>query len=104
MTFFNYQIANFILHYPCNKDIQEKRILKRNRDNIEWELQRFVDLHEIQKKASLNGFIGKEIDSSYSTIEEISNKIMEDINLTTASTSYDETSVNIKNKDRDGRS
>jgi len=76
----------YIYWITCNKEIQEERILTRKRDNIEWELQRFVELQEIQRHASTKGFIGVEIDSSHKTVEEISDKIVEEINLTTAST------------------
>ena len=63
----------------CNPEEQEKRIRKRQRDQIEWELKRFIDLQQIQTKAAQQGFIGKEIDTTSLTAEETARVIWEDI-------------------------
>lgn len=63
----------------CNPEEQEKRIRKRQRDQIEWELKRFINLQQIQTKAAQQGFIGKEIDTTSLTAEETAKVIWEDI-------------------------
>lgn len=63
----------------CDLKEQEKRIRIRQRDQIEWELKRFIELQQIQSKAAQQGFIGKKIDTTDLTIEETANVIWEDI-------------------------
>jgi deoxyadenosine/deoxycytidine kinase len=71
----------FVYWITCEKDVQEQRIKNRKRENIEWELNRFLELQEIQRKASTMGFIGKEINSTHKTISEMANTIIEEIKI-----------------------
>jgi chloramphenicol 3-O-phosphotransferase len=63
----------------CNEAEQAKRIQKRQRNELEWELRRFVELQQIQAKAAQRGFIGKEVDTSGSTPLEAAEAIWKDI-------------------------
>lgn len=63
----------------CEEKEQTKRILGRQSDQHDWELKRFFELQQIQKKASEQGFIGKEIDTTNLTSPEVAKKIWEDI-------------------------
>jgi predicted kinase len=56
-------------------DEQRKRILARNTDQVDWELNRFSELNQIQGKASLEGFIGDRIDSDGKSVEEVVGEI-----------------------------
>lgn len=71
----------FSFWITCEEEIQRNRIIKRNRDNIEWELKRFSELQRIQRIASQKGFIGNEINSSNISVNEIGNTIVNWINL-----------------------
>jgi gluconate kinase len=42
----------------CDKDEQAKRIEGRKRDDLGWELSRFIELQQIQSTAAQEGFIG----------------------------------------------
>ncbi len=63
----------------CDVEEQEKRIRKRKRDEIEWELKRFVELQQIQAKAAQQGFIGKKVDTTGLTSAEVAEEIWKDI-------------------------
>lgn len=63
----------------CNEEEQAKRIRGRQRDAIEWELSRFVELQRIQAKAALRGFMGKEVDTTSLTSAEVGEEIWKDI-------------------------
>lgn len=63
----------------CQEDEQAKRIQKRQRDQLEWELSRFVELQRIQAKAAQQGFIGKEVDTTRLTPAEVAEEIWKDI-------------------------
>jgi len=63
----------------CNKEQQARRIQNRGRSEIQWELNRFVELQQIQQKASQSGFIGKEVDTTRLTSEEVAKAIWRDI-------------------------
>ena len=63
----------------CNEEEQAKRIRGRQRDAIEWELSRFVELQRIQAKAALRGFMGKEVDTTSLTSAEAGEEIWKDI-------------------------
>jgi dephospho-CoA kinase len=63
----------------CDREKQAKRVMDRKRDDIAWELKRFVELQEIQRRASQRGFIGNEIDTTDLTVEEAADKIWNDI-------------------------
>lgn len=63
----------------CSEEEQANRIRERRRDEIEWELSRFVELQRIQAKAALQGFIGKEVDTTSLTPAEVGEEIWKDI-------------------------
>lgn len=63
----------------CAKEVQSQRIKKRGRANLEWELNRFVELQCIQQKAAQEGFIGKEIDTTKLEVAEVAKEIWKDI-------------------------
>jgi broad-specificity NMP kinase len=63
----------------CDEEEQAKRICNRGRTELQWELNRFVELQQIQKKAAQHGFIGKEVDTTRLTSEEAADAIWKDI-------------------------
>lgn len=63
----------------CSEEEQIRRIHKRGRDEIKWELERFVELHKIQVAASQRGFIGTQIDTSGKSVVEVADEIWEDM-------------------------
>jgi chloramphenicol 3-O-phosphotransferase len=63
----------------CNAKEQEKRIQGRRRDELDWELSRFVELQHIQAKAAQQGSIGKEVDTSGLTAAQVAERIWRDI-------------------------
>jgi broad-specificity NMP kinase len=63
----------------CDKNEQARRIRERQRDNLDWELNRFAELQQIQRQAAQEGFIGIEIDTTQLNLAEVSAKIWMDI-------------------------
>ena len=63
----------------CAEKEQSKRIRDRQRGSLEWELNRFVELRRIQKKAAQQGFIGIEVDTTHLSTAEVAEKIWKDI-------------------------
>jgi chloramphenicol 3-O-phosphotransferase len=63
----------------CDKREQEKRIRARSRDQLGWELDRFVELQRIQAEAAQAGFIGVEVDTSNLSALEVAEKIWKDL-------------------------
>ena len=63
----------------CGKEEQAERIRNRKRESLQWELNRFVELQQIQRKASKSGFIGKEVDTTRLTPEKVAEEIWKDI-------------------------
>jgi broad-specificity NMP kinase len=63
----------------CNPQEQERRIRARSRDQVEWELARFVELQRIQHAAAREGFIGAEVDTSELSAAEVAEKIWANI-------------------------
>ncbi|HJR80422.1 MAG TPA: AAA family ATPase [Anaerolineales bacterium] len=63
----------------CQEDEQAKRIQNRKRDELAWELSRFVELQRIQRKAAQEGFIGKEVDTTSLTSAEVAEEIWKDV-------------------------
>ncbi len=59
----------------CSEDVQRQRILARNNNQLEWELKRYVELNNILKDATSNGYIGREIDTSNHTAMQIAENI-----------------------------
>lgn len=67
----------------CEKEKQAERIQGRQRSDIDWELNRFVELQQIQRDAAQQGFIGIEIDTTHLTSKEVAETIWNHIFSTT---------------------
>ena len=63
----------------CSREEQTKRIRGRNRQELDWELQRFVDLQNIQAEAARQGFIGQQVDTSALSTEGVADLIWQDL-------------------------
>ena len=63
----------------CSREEQAKRIRGRNRQELEWELQRFVELQNIQAEAAQKGFIGQQVDTSRLSTEQVADVIWQDL-------------------------
>lgn len=63
----------------CNEQEQARRIRERQRGNIDWELSRSAELRHIQAKATQDGFIGIEVDTSKLSLLEVADFIWKDI-------------------------
>jgi broad-specificity NMP kinase len=63
----------------CEEQEQAKRIRGRERDDIDWELRRFVELQRIQAEAAQQGFIGREVDTTHLTPADTAETIWQDI-------------------------
>ncbi len=63
----------------CHEEEQAKRIRNRKREELAWELNRFVELQRIQAKAAARGFIGKEVDTTGLTAAEAAEEIWKDV-------------------------
>lgn len=63
----------------CSEEEHAKRIRGRGRQEIKWELERFIELQRIQSQATQRGFIGKEVDTSRLSAAEVADEIWEDI-------------------------
>lgn len=62
----------------CDEEEQANRIRNRRREDLQWELGRFVELRRIQKASSQLGFIGKEVDTTRMTAEQVAQTIWND--------------------------
>jgi chloramphenicol 3-O-phosphotransferase len=71
--------AIHIYWLTCDEKEQASRIHGRQRNELEWELSRFVELQQIQAKAAQQGFIGKEVDITRLTTLEVAEEIWKDI-------------------------
>ena len=63
----------------CDEKEQAERIRKRQREYLEWEFKRFVELNRIQAAAAQRGFIGTEVDTTGLTAAEVAERIWEDL-------------------------
>ena len=63
----------------CDEKEQAKRIRNRSREDLQWELGRFLELRRIQREASQHGFIGKEVDTTGRSAEEVAQSIWKDV-------------------------
>lgn len=63
----------------CDEEEQARRIRNRRREELQWELNRFVELQRIQKQAANHGFIGKEVDTTQLTAKETAEEIWKNI-------------------------
>jgi len=69
----------YVYWLTCDREKQAKRIISRKRDDITWELKRFVELQDTQRQASQKGFIGNELDTTDLTVAAAADKIWNDI-------------------------
>lgn len=63
----------------CDEQEQEKRIRARSREQLDWELSRFVELQQIQARAAQTGFIGIQVDTSHMSTTEVAERIWQKI-------------------------
>ncbi len=63
----------------CDGQEQARRIRLRRRNELDWELNRFVELQQIQRKAAQHGFIGIEVDTTDLTVNEVADRIWKDL-------------------------
>jgi gluconate kinase len=63
----------------CDEKEQAKRIQGRQREELDWELGRFVELQRIQALAAQKGFIGKEVDTTGLSSRQVADRIWKDI-------------------------
>ncbi len=61
----------------CSEDEQRRRILKRKTDQWAWELERFTELNIILEVASERGDIGKQLDTTGKSVQEVVQVIRE---------------------------
>ncbi len=71
--------AIYVYWLTCEENEQAKRIQGRQSDDHDWELNRFIELHRIQREAARQGFIGIEVDTTHLTSEEVAEKIWKNI-------------------------
>lgn len=63
----------------CSAAVAAARIRSRARDYLDWELQRTVELAQIQDQAAQAGFIGTPLDTSELTAHEAAERIWQAI-------------------------
>lgn len=63
----------------CDEEEQEDRIRNRSREDLQWELGRFRELRQIQQEVSQHGFIGKEVDTTSLSAQEVAQAIWKDV-------------------------
>ena len=63
----------------CDPQEQAQRIRHRGRSDLDWELQRYVELRAIQARAAQEGYIGKELDTSSRSAMQVAEEIWREI-------------------------
>ncbi len=63
----------------CDEKEQAERIRGRKRNDLNWELTRFVELQRIQTEAAQKGFIGVPVDTTGLSLAEVVENIWKDI-------------------------
>lgn len=63
----------------CDEAEQARRIRSRASEEVDWELQCFVELQHIQSEVAKQGFIGIPLDTTGSSAKEVAGKIWKDI-------------------------
>ncbi len=63
----------------CEAGEQSRRIQSRRRPDLDWELNRFIELQRIQRQAAQRGFLGIEVDTTGLALPEVADKIWQDI-------------------------
>lgn len=61
----------------CEEAVQKQRIENRNNKQLEWELQRALELNHILEQAEKLGFIGKRLNTTNLTTDEVATAIVE---------------------------
>jgi len=59
----------------CEEQEQARRIQGRQRDQLDWEMRRFLELRQIQAAAAQKGFIGVEVDTTGLTSAAVAEEI-----------------------------
>lgn len=72
---FDETIYSCLLH--CEEEVQKKRIEKRNNKQLEWELQRALELNHILAEANQIGSIGERINTTDLSTDEVATTIVE---------------------------
>ena len=70
----NLKVYSFRL--TCSKTEQERRIKERQTGQVDWELNRFVELNNILDTASSTGFIGQKILTDCKDISAVTDDIL----------------------------
>ena len=65
----------------CDREVQRERIQFRGGNEIEWELERLIELQQIQARAAEQGFIGKRVDTTGLSVEQVAEKIWGIVNV-----------------------
>ena len=63
----------------CEPAVQAGRIRARQRNELDWELQRFAELQQIQAAAAQRGFIGHRVDTTHLTLTQVAEQIWQEI-------------------------
>jgi chloramphenicol 3-O-phosphotransferase len=63
----------------CEEEEQAQRIRTRGREDLQWELGRFVELRRMQQEASQHGFLGKEVDTTGLSAQQAAQTMSKDI-------------------------
>ncbi len=66
-------------------NVQVERIKKRNREGLDWELKRFLELQKIQEEANGVGFIGKRVKTEDKSVGKVAEVIWGDVERTSVS-------------------
>jgi len=61
----------------CEEEVQKQRIEKRNNKQLDWELQRALELNHILNTAGELGFIGEKLNTTNLTTDEVATVIVE---------------------------
>lgn len=67
----------FCLH--CSKEEHQRRIKNRNNENLDWELNRSLELNKILQAESRNGYLGDPFSTDNLSTEEVAKLIMKSI-------------------------
>ena len=70
----DYHLCCFLL--CCKESVQKERIIKRNSDQMDWELKRAVALNKILKRENNNHAIGQNIDVSELNVSKAAKLIL----------------------------
>ena len=69
----NLIVRSFLL--TCDEEQQKERVMKRGREGLDWEMERYRKLNNILNEAKRTGDIGREIDTTGKSIPEVVEEI-----------------------------